>query len=153
MNTSCLVVLWCVCVWFLTLSSPAGPIILKIIVFWDSHCGTDDTVAHHTCKKKHGNFGDYGIRSDDSVRNHTQKSQSTTKHDVFMSTEALPTNECRQFFFSFYSWRHSFVGSVSVNMNTSCLVVLWGVCVWFLTLSSPAGPIIPKITVFLDSHV
>ena len=54
-----------------------------------------------TCRAKHGNLGDYGTRNDDSVRNHTQKSKSTTKHDVFMFTETLPTNECRQFFFFF----------------------------------------------------
>jgi len=86
--------------------------------------------AHHACKSK--NMAIFEIMRptiDDSVRNHTQTSQSTTKHDVFMFTETLPTNECRQFFFFFYNWRHSFVGSVSVNMNTSCLVVLWEICV------------------------
>ena len=64
--------------------------------------GSDDGVGHHTCKSQ--NMVIFGIiipAGDDSVRNHTQKIQSTTKHDVFMFTETHPTIECRQnLFFS-----------------------------------------------------
>ena len=60
-------------------------------------CRNDNDACHYTCESKNMViFGIMGPAGDDSVRNHTQTPQSTTKHDVFMFTETLPTNECRQ---------------------------------------------------------
>ena len=67
--------------------------------------GSDDRAAHHTCKSQNMVIFEIIIPAgDDSVRNHTQKYQSTTKHDVFMFTETIPTIECRQNLFFLLAW-------------------------------------------------